>query len=191
MPIFNLTHFQFPSAAALIKVFISQKMVYTCSVLLGAGAAIIWVSMGFMLSSNSEQNTFYRLNTVSKKKNPLVKLVDKQTFFPGTPDINRNVGMFWSLFHFSGILGNISVVFVSRIQKSAQQLVRKRFKININQWNCPFFWDTSTPSISDKCMTNVFWSYVFLFFLYYLPPLLIWLVVRYFTTLYWTLTTIQ
>ena len=133
MPIFNLTHFQFPSAAALIKVFISQKMVYTCSVLLGAGAAIIWVSMGFMLSSNSEQNTFYRLNTVSKKKNPLVKLVDKQTFFPGTPDINRNVGMFWSLFHFSGILGNISVVFVSRIQKSAQQLVRKRFKININQ----------------------------------------------------------
>ena len=58
---------------------------YSSAVLLGAGASIIWVAQGFILANNSTNQ-----------------------------DLLRNSGLFWLLFHLSGILGNIFVIFVSQ-----------------------------------------------------------------------------
>ena len=64
--------------------YTSTIMLYSSAVLLGAGASIIWVAQGFVLANNSNQQ-----------------------------DQLRNSGLFWLLFHLSGILGNIPVLFLS------------------------------------------------------------------------------
>ena len=62
----------------------STIVLYSSAVLLGAGASIIWVAQGFVLANNSNQQ-----------------------------EQLRNSGLFWLLFHLSGILGNIPVLFLS------------------------------------------------------------------------------
>ena len=68
----------------------STVLLYSSAVLLGAGASIIWVAQGFVLASNSSQ--------------------EQEQF--------RNSGLFWLLFHLSGILGNIPVLFLSESYES-------------------------------------------------------------------------
>ena len=65
--------------------YTSTIILYSSAVLLGAGASIIWVAQGFVLANNSNQQ-----------------------------DQLRNSGLFWFLFHLSGILGNIPVLILSR-----------------------------------------------------------------------------
>lgn len=74
--------------------FTSSIMMYTSAVLLGTGAALVWVSLGFLLASNSESQTRY-----------------------------RNCGLFWFLFHFSGILGNTLVFLEKKIKNSSDNLI--------------------------------------------------------------------
>ena len=78
-------------------VYTSTVMAYSSAVLLGAGASIIWVAQGYMLANNSDQES----------------------------DQYRNSAIFWVLFHLSGILGNIFVLFVSSSYQHLNQQARK------------------------------------------------------------------
>ena len=69
-------------------------MIYVTSVLLGTGAAIIWVSLGVMLSMNSDQ------------ENSL-----------------KHASLFWTLFHVSGVIGNIIVYFSPQLNEASENLV--------------------------------------------------------------------
>ena len=40
--------------------YTSSMMIYTSAVLLGAGAALVWVALGFLMANNSESETRYR-----------------------------------------------------------------------------------------------------------------------------------
>ena len=72
----------------------STMMIYVTSVLLGTGAAIIWVSLGVMLSMNSDQ------------ENSL-----------------KHASLFWTLFHVSGVIGNIIVYYSPQLNEASENLV--------------------------------------------------------------------
>ena len=78
-------------------VYTSTVMAYSSAVLLGAGASIIWVAQGYMLANNSDEKS----------------------------DQYRNSAIFWVLFHLSGILGNIFVLFVSSSYQQLNHQARK------------------------------------------------------------------
>ena len=72
----------------------STMMVYTTAVLLGAGAAIIWVGQGFMLASQTLPGSRY-----------------------------RDVGVFWALFHCSGVVGNVLVHYSDTMHAASDNLL--------------------------------------------------------------------
>ena len=72
----------------------STMMVYTTAVLLGAGAAIIWVAQGVMLTSQTLPESRY-----------------------------RDVGVFWALFHCSGVVGNVLVHYSDTMRAASDNLL--------------------------------------------------------------------
>ena len=78
----------------------SSVIIYGASVLLGAGAAIIWTSQGFILACHSSEPTLLRC---------VFHIQQILLFIFG---IYRNCGIFWSIFHVSGVIGNLFVLFI-------------------------------------------------------------------------------
>ena len=93
----------------------SSMVVYGASVLLGAGAAIIWTSQGFILACNSCEKTIQRWDC-------------EECGCVGDTWEFRNCGLFWSIFHLSGVIGNLFVLLILQsgegFDKRTRSLVR-------------------------------------------------------------------
>ena len=75
----------------------SAVLAHTAAVLLGAGAAIIWLAAAAVLATNSSPAS-----------------------------LQRNCGVFWATFHLSGLTGNLVVVALQssrQLHSSARNLV--------------------------------------------------------------------
>ena len=64
-------------------IWLSEPLVLATSVIIGWGAAVLWIALGVFLTENSTQATYA-----------------------------TNTGLFWSIFQFNNIIGNLTTYFV-------------------------------------------------------------------------------
>ena len=97
---------------------VSSIVVYGASVLLGAGAAIIWTSQGFILACNSCERTIQRYDLIGNG-------------FMGENFKFRNCGLFWSIFHLSGVIGNLFVFLIIQSSEGFDRRTRSLVRYSI------------------------------------------------------------
>ena len=74
------------TAYAAQMLYLSEGLLYTCALLNGIGAALLWTGQGKFLSINTSDSSS-----------------------------GRDSALFWSLYQTSGVLGNIAVLYLFKV----------------------------------------------------------------------------